>query len=146
MQGTGPWPDGWRRRGFSLFRLAGRHEAAGIWLEDLLDEDQRVWMVDEGLEASAFDGAVLGMRLFDAGPFHAGFGLVTAPDEETVQHCIATQAAGGTRFFRHSLAATLYSDELLAEMVPAADEDAVDALIETLEQHLAKGPTGRGRG
>ena len=52
---------------FSMFRVAERHEAAGLWLEDLLDDNRRLWLVDEGLEASAPEGAVLGMRLFDAG-------------------------------------------------------------------------------
>lgn len=36
---------------FSLFRCAGRHAAAGLWLEDLLDGDRRLWIVDEALEA-----------------------------------------------------------------------------------------------
>jgi hypothetical protein len=38
---------------FSLFRVAERHEAAGLWLEDLLDDNCRLWLVDKGLEASA---------------------------------------------------------------------------------------------
>jgi hypothetical protein len=53
---------------FSIFRVAGRHEVAGLWLEDMLAGDRRLWLVDEALEASAPEGAVAGMRLFDAGP------------------------------------------------------------------------------
>src|SRR3954451_23604976 len=63
---------------FSLFRVAERHEAAGLWLEDLLDDNCRLWLMNKGLEASAPEGTVLGMRLFDAGPFHAGFGIIVA--------------------------------------------------------------------
>ncbi len=44
---------------FSMFRVAERHEAAGLWLEDLLDENRRLWLVDKGLEASAPEGTSL---------------------------------------------------------------------------------------
>ena len=68
----------------SLFRVTGRHEAAVLWLGDLLEGDRRLWLVNEALEASAPERAILGMRLFDAGPFHAGFGIIVGPDEETL--------------------------------------------------------------
>jgi hypothetical protein len=93
---------------FSIFRFAARHETAGVWLEDLLEGDRRLWLVDEGLEASAPDGTVFGMRLFDAGPFHAGFGIVAPVDGETVEFCLEARARGARLPFRHSLAVTLY--------------------------------------
>src|SRR3712207_3450098 len=79
---------------FSIFRVAGRHEAVGLWLEDMLAGDRRLWLVDEALEASAPEGAVLGMRLSAAGPFHAGFGIIVRPDDETLDFCLGAKARG----------------------------------------------------
>ena len=115
---------------FSIFRLAARHDTAGVWLEDLLEGDRRLWLVDEALEASAPDGAVFGMRLFDAGPFHAGFGIVVPADEETIDFCVEARSRGARLPFRHSLAATLYGDSIRAGMPP--DERLIDALLELL--------------
>jgi len=122
---------------FSIFRVAGRHEAAGLWLEDMLAGDRRLWLVDEALEASAPEGAVLGMRLFEAGPFHAGFGIIVAPDEETLDFCLGAKARGAPLPFRHSLAATLYGDQLRAEAPPGP---ADLALLQTLAEILTAGP------
>ena len=125
-------------RAFSLFRVAERHEAAGLWLEDLLDDNRRLWLVDEGLEASAPEGAVLGMRLFDAGPFHAGFGIIVAPDEETIAFCVEAKARGGPLPVRHSLAATLYGDRLRAHAPPGP---ADLALLQTVLELFSTAPT-----
>ena len=38
---------------FSIFRVAERHEAAGLWLEDMLRGDRRLWLVDRSFEARA---------------------------------------------------------------------------------------------
>ena len=122
---------------FSIFRVARRHEAAGLWLEDMLAGDRRLWLVDEALEASAPEGAVLGMRLFEAGPFHAGFGIIVAPDEETLDFCLGAKARGAPLPFRHSLAATLYGDQLRAEAPPGP---ADLALLQTLAEILTAGP------
>jgi hypothetical protein len=119
---------------FSMFRVAERHEAAGLWLEDLLDENRRLWLVDKGLEASAPEGDVLGMRLFDAGPFHAGFGIIVAPDEDTIAFCVEAKARGGPLPVRHSLAATLYGDRLRAH-APAGPADL--ALLQTVLEFLS---------
>jgi hypothetical protein len=123
---------------FSMFRVAERHEAAGLWLEDLLDDNRRLWLVDEGLEASAPEGAVLGMRLFDAGPFHAGFGIIVAPDEDTIAFCVEAKARGGPLPVRHSLAATLYGDRLRAH-VPPGPADL--ALLQTVLELFSTAPT-----
>ena len=115
---------------FSVFRCAGRHKAAGVWLQDLLDGDRRFWMVDEGLEASAPEGTIFGVRLFDAGPFHAGFGVIAHPDEETVQTCVQMQASSGRTLFRHSLAATLYGDDLRERLpISAEQEELLQVLL-----------------
>jgi hypothetical protein len=54
---------------FSLFRCMGKHETAGVWLDDLLDGNRRLWLMDEAVEATAPMGTTFGMRLFDAGAF-----------------------------------------------------------------------------
>ncbi len=113
---------------FSLFRVADRHPAAGVWLEDLLADDRRLCLVDEAFEGSAAEGVIVGLRVFDAGPFHAGFGIVTRPDADAVAFCLAARAEGRPPPFRHSLAATLYGDQLLAQ----APFDPADlALLQT---------------
>jgi hypothetical protein len=118
---------------FSIFRIAGRHEAAGLWLEDMLKGSRRLWLMDEALEASAPEGAVLGMRLFDAGPFHTGFGIIVEPDDETLNFCLGAKERGAPLPFRHSLAATLYGDQLRSEAPPGpADLALVQALAEIL--------------
>jgi hypothetical protein len=38
---------------FSLFRCTARHGMAGVWLEDRLDRNRSLWIMDEGMEASA---------------------------------------------------------------------------------------------
>ena len=73
---------------FSLFRCTARHELAGIWLEDLLDDNRKIWLMDEGMEASAPTEDAFGMRLFDAGEFHVGFGIVVPSDDETTDFSI----------------------------------------------------------
>ncbi|MBV9786144.1 MAG: hypothetical protein JO264_20265 [Acidisphaera sp.] len=124
---------------FSLFRLTERHEAAGLWLEDMLEANHRLWLVDETLEASmpASAGIIVGMRLFDAGPFHAGFGILVQPDEETIDFCLQARAHGGPLPFRHSLAATLYGDQLRAEALPGPEDLA---LLQTIFEVLSSEP------
>jgi hypothetical protein len=123
---------------FSIFRVAGRHEAAGLWLEDMLERNRRLWLVDEALEASAPEGTIAGMRLFDAGPFHAGFGIIVTPDEETLDFCLGAKERGAPLPFRHSLAATLYGDQLRAD-APSGPIDP--ALLQTLFEVLTSEPT-----
>ena len=123
---------------FSIFRVAERHEAAGLWLEDLLAGQHRVWLVDEALEVSASEDAVIGLRLFDAGPFHAGFGIIVAPDAETLDFCLAATERGEPLPFRHSLAATLYGDQLRASAPPGP---ADLALLEMLADMLISSPS-----
>jgi hypothetical protein len=123
---------------FSIFRVAGRHEAAGLWLEDMLAGNRRLWLMDEALEASAPEGTIAGMRLFDAGPFHAGFGIIVEPDDETLGFCLGAQERGAPLPFRHSLAATLYGDQLRAGAPPGP---ADLALLQTLAEILTSQPS-----
>jgi hypothetical protein len=100
----------------SLFRCAGRHGIAGVWLEDQLDRNRTLWLMDEGMEASAPTKGAFGMRLFDAGEFHVVFGIVVPSDEETTGFSIQGMTRNGRVPFRHSLAVTLYGDSLCGSM------------------------------
>jgi hypothetical protein len=97
---------------FSLFRRTARHEIAGVWLEDLLDGNRKVWLMDESMEGSAATNGVLGMRVFAAGDFHVGFGTAVPSDDETTEFSVQSMARNGRTPFRHSLAVTLYRDSL----------------------------------
>ena len=120
---------------FSLFRCTGRHGIAGVWLEDLLDRNRSLWLMDEGMEAAAPTGGVFGMRLFDAGEFHAGFGIVVPSDEETTEFSIQGMTRNGRVPFRHSLAVTQYGDSLcggtpLSPALEAAFTSSLAGLID----------------
>jgi hypothetical protein len=60
-----------------------------------------------------------------------------APDEETLDFCLGAKARGGPLPFRHSLAATLYGDQLRAEAPPGP---ADLASLQTLAEILTAGP------
>ena len=116
---------------FSLFRCAGRHEVAGVWLEDLLDGNRSLWLMDERMEASAPSTSAFGMRLFDAGQFHVGFGIVAPSDDETTGFSIQGVKRTGRTPFRHSLAVTLYGDTLRDSMPLAPELEGVLASMLT---------------
>ena len=97
---------------FSLFRCTARHGIAGVWIDDLLDGNRSLWLMDESLEASAPTEGAFGMRVFDAGQFHVGFGIVVPSDDETTEFSIQGMTHNGRVPFRHSLAVTLYGDSL----------------------------------
>ena len=84
---------------FSIFRIAGRHEAAGLWLEDLFAGHRRLWMLDEALEASAAEGLHFAARLFDAGEFHAGFGIIVPLDDESTEEYLGLGLTPQNRHF-----------------------------------------------
>ena len=87
---------------FSLFRCKGKHEVAGIWLEDLLDEGRSLWLMDKDKSAEVFvpAGATFGMRLFDAGAFYVAFAFLPPVDEETIEFCVRSKTRSGR--FAHS--------------------------------------------
>jgi hypothetical protein len=116
---------------FSIFRVAERHEAAGLWLEDMLRGDRRLWLVDRSFEARAPEGAVFGMRLFEAEAFHAGFGIIVPVAEDMLDFCVSAAAAGQRLPVRHSLAATLYGDVLSEALPPGEVEmEMMEALLD----------------
>jgi hypothetical protein len=91
--------------------------------------------MDEGMEVSAPAQGAFGMRIFDAGEFHVGFGIVALSDDETTEFSIQGVARNGRVPFRHSLAATLYGDTLYGSglMSPELDEGFTYALAELIE-------------
>jgi len=97
---------------FSLFRFSARHEVAGVWLQDLLAGNRGLWLMDESMEASASKDVAFGMRVFDAGEFHVGFGIAAPSDDETTEFSVEGIARNGRTPFRHPLAVTLYGDSL----------------------------------
>ena len=97
---------------FSLFRCTARHGIAGVWLDDLLDGNRSLWLMDESMEESAPTEGAFGMRIFDAGQFHVGFGIVVQSDEETTEFSIHGMTQNGRVPFRHSLAVMLYGGGL----------------------------------
>ena len=115
---------------FSLFRCMGKHETAGVWLDDLLDGNRRLWLMDEAMEATAPTGMTFGARLFDAGAFHVGFGIVAPTDEETIDFSVKGKTLNGRLPFRYSLAVTLYGDSLRAGL-PLTDrvKEALASLL-----------------
>ena len=92
---------------FSLFRCTARHGMAGVWLEDRLDRNRSLWLMDEGMEASAPT-----RELIDADEFRVGFGIGVPSDEETTEFSVQGTTESGCVPFRHSLPVTLYGDKL----------------------------------
>lgn len=123
---------------FSVFRFAARHEAAGLWLEDMLGGDRRLWLVDRSLEGSAPEGAVCAMRLFEAEAFHAGFGIIAPVAEDMLDFCVGSAEAGRLLPVRHSLAATLYGDLFSEELPPSAE--LAEALLGLFESEGPETP------
>jgi hypothetical protein len=127
---------------FSLFRCTARHEVAGVWLEDLLDGKRKLWLMDESMEGSASTQGAFGMRVFDAGEFHAGFGIAVPSDDETTEFSVQGMSRNGRTPFRRSLAVTLYGDSLSGRAPPTPRAEVV--LLTSLLAGLAEsGPSAR---
>jgi hypothetical protein len=110
---------------FSAFRILQRHELAGVRVEDVIRGGEPIWILDQGLEASAPDDFEFGMRVFDAGEFHAGFGIVVPADPEITDFCAQAALRGNRLPVRHSLAATLYADAFWDEWARLEEEDTL---------------------
>jgi hypothetical protein len=61
---------------FSIFETEGPHPEGGVMVKDLLDEGRALHVMDNGLAASAEQGAMFAARFVDLGPWHVGFGIV----------------------------------------------------------------------
>ena len=139
---------------FSLFRYAGPHESGGVWLENLLDGSRRIWLMDERMDEIAPSAGAFGMRIFDAGPFHVGFGIAAPTDHETAEFAVQGMKHSGRAPFRYSLAATLYGDcihgldYLAFEIDEAMFESFTTRFLSnesSIQPPIGSAPKGRGR-
>ena len=106
-----------------------RHDLAGVWVEDVINPAELIWVLDQGLEVSAPDGLEFGLRIFNAGDFHAGFGIGVRADPEITDFCAQALARGNRLPVRHSLAATLYADAIWDQWVRVEEEDSSEPAI-----------------
>lgn len=53
---------------FTILRLERRHPLTGFWVLDTEGQSEH-WLIDEGLEASVSEGAMIATRLLDLGEF-----------------------------------------------------------------------------
>lgn len=60
----------------SVWEIVGKHPAGGVIVDDALGRRKRRHLMDEALARTAKPRLLLGMRLFDAGLFACGFGVV----------------------------------------------------------------------
>jgi hypothetical protein len=105
-----------------------------VWVEDVINPAESIWVLDQGLEVSA----PFGLRIFDAGDFHAGFGIVVPADPEITNFCAQAVARGNRLPVRHSLAATLYADAIWDEWMRVEEEDRA-APVDRSAAHLPRG-------
>ena len=56
--------------------------------------------MDESMESSASTKGAFGMRVFDAGEFHVGFGIDVPSDDETTEFSVEGVARNGRTPFR----------------------------------------------
>jgi hypothetical protein len=93
--------------------------------------------MDQRMEESAPLAGAFGMRLFDAGPFHVGFGIAAPTDDETAEFAIQGVRRNGRTPFRHSLAITLYGDSINGRM--QFDPEMEEALYLPFATSIASG-------
>jgi hypothetical protein len=60
----------------SVWEVIGKHALGGVVVDDALGRRKRRHLMDQGLARSTRKGDLLGLRLFDAGPFACAFGIV----------------------------------------------------------------------
>lgn len=131
---------------FSLFHVSGKHPCGGLELIDVLYGDQALWLMDRTIDHAMPMDVVIGMRVFDAGPFHMGFGMAMTPDEETIQMSVAVMQREGRTPFRYPLSATLYADAIAADPWTAEREADVEGTLMDMRAVLPPSNAGRKRG
>jgi hypothetical protein len=92
---------------FSIFRLAEKHETTGLWVEDILNDRRRVWLVDLNVDEPNPSHTAFAVRVFDAGPFHVTLCVVTSISERMF-NVFERAHVTGRRPYRRSLPATIY--------------------------------------
>ena len=100
---------------FSVFRSTGQHENGGIRANDMLRDDQPIWLMEKRFDTLDAVPEIFGMRVFDMGPFHAVLGPLAVLKDILADTCAVFQEAEGRPPFRRSLAATIYGLNTLTE-------------------------------
>jgi hypothetical protein len=133
---------------FSIYRMIERHNVAGLLLSDLLADGMPIWLMDRSLEKNPPEGIAFGIRTFNAGPFHAGFGIAVPIDDDTVGFSVSAVRNGMATPFRYSIAATAYGEYLLDYALDqlrgaGAIEELVDLLRATSGPAAAPGDAAK---
>jgi len=102
---------------FSIFRLAEKHDTMGTWVEDVLDNGRRIWLIGLDVPESDPSHTVFAARIFDVGPFHAMLSVITSMSDRMV-NVFKRAEATGRRPYRRSLAATIYGLTELSGLPP----------------------------
>lgn len=76
-----------RHSRFSIIACARRHAVAGLIVKDLF-RGLEYWLVDEGLESSLPDEAMLATRLYTLDGFTMTAGVLVPLDMELIEHAI----------------------------------------------------------
>lgn len=128
---------------FSIFETEGPHPDGGIMVKDLLDEGRSLHVMDNGLAASAEQGAMFAARFVDLGPWHTGFGIVLMlRKSEVAAILIALSHDGELADKRDSLHELVYlcrfhhSDLVVAALAPiiSALSQVIDASDVEMEE------------
>ena len=93
---------------FSLFRFSAKHDTTGIWIEDVLDGNRRIWIISATLEGHEDRDKIFGMRIMDTGGFHIAVGPVAQARETIAEDCAIALAVLGRLPFARPLAAAVY--------------------------------------
>ena len=132
---------------YSIFRIIEPHAEGGIWVQDILDRDRRIWLIDQVATSNKAIGQEFATRIFDVGPFHATVGPIIPPNENLVEVCRKAIAGLGRLPFKRSLAATVYGIDYIDETIsshPSGMKFARD-LYDAYKRTGAYPQTGQGR-
>jgi hypothetical protein len=80
--------EGMRNARFSIISSVRRHAVAGLIVKDLF-RGSECWLVDEGLESSLPEEAVLATRMFTLEGFAMTAGVLVPLDTELIEYAIA---------------------------------------------------------
>jgi hypothetical protein len=82
--------DALRHCRFRIIRVLRRHETAGLVVENVVSHEE-LWLMDEGLEATAPEGAAFGTRLLRLDGFHMTAGAAVPVSGDVLEAAIASQ-------------------------------------------------------
>jgi hypothetical protein len=122
---------------FSIYSVLRRHDAAGLIVEDKLRQTQ-LWLVDEGIEASAREGYTFASRFFTPEAFAMTAGVMV-PLKRAL---FATLLAEEEKLFRKS-PPELAEDRRFAEAlyrIALRDGAMENVILQDAPEPGAKGP------